>query len=116
MRFDIRCIFWIQICLLIRFLDHALLGLAGRHSDSWCAAILDYAATAYDCSNGITIAQSLIQGLDHDRGNSFSSSEPVGPRIKRIAPPMRGYKSVTLSKVVVGINRKTYDMDDMTVV
>lgn len=68
----------------VRSTDQVGLGSCRRHSNTRCSTILVESTTTNDSTNSVTICQSITQGLDDDRSNTFSAAVTVGSGIKRM--------------------------------
>ena len=56
----------VETSVLVDQLDQVCLSFWRRHGDTWSTTILAKTGVSDDTTNGVTICQSLAQGLEHD--------------------------------------------------
>jgi hypothetical protein len=82
MRFNVGGVHRIQAGFRINASYQSLLSITIGNCDTIGLAILVTACVADDGSNGITVSQSVVQGLQDDTHCTFSSSIAIGTMVE----------------------------------
>ena len=64
---------WIYVCLCIGLPNESLLGIYAWLRDARCPSVLIRSCRTYDCSDRITITNSICQKFNDDDPKAFSS-------------------------------------------
>ena len=98
----------VDTCVLVRGAQDGLLGAGVWSHQAVGPAVLVDGAAPDRRVDAVTVGQSPAQRLEHDHARALAPYVPVGPRVERLAAPVRGHRTG-----LAEIDRECWRQDDV---